>query len=304
MKWDQDGRDWPNAEASRFVASGPHVWHVQRMGAGPTLLLLHGAGASTHSWRQVAPALAKDFDVISVDLPGQGFTGLGSRSRCGLEAMAEDLAALMKTLKAQPSALVGHSAGAAIAMRLAQLLDPQPLSLVALNGAFEPFRGVAGFMFPMAARFLAMNPFAGFALSRMASNEASVRALVMSTGSRLDDDGVDLYRRLVSDAAHVDATIAMMARWDLDPVLSNARKITTPALLIAAARDAVVPPKSSRDFAEKLVDGRYQAAPGYGHLHHEEAPEEVVDAIRAHLAETLPAAEKRRPARAGAARSG
>ena len=49
-------------------------WHVQMMGTGPQVLLLHGAGAATHSWRDVAPLLARDFTVIAPDLPGHGFT--------------------------------------------------------------------------------------------------------------------------------------------------------------------------------------------------------------------------------------
>ena len=62
------------------------------MGDGPDLLLLHGSGAATHSWRDLAPLLARDFRVIAPDLPGHGFTetpggdglslpGIGARDR-------------------------------------------------------------------------------------------------------------------------------------------------------------------------------------------------------------------------------
>jgi len=53
-----DGADWPNRAASRKLRAGGVDWHVQILGRGPTLLLLHGTGASTHSWRDVAPLLA------------------------------------------------------------------------------------------------------------------------------------------------------------------------------------------------------------------------------------------------------
>ena len=58
LDWATDGADWPNREASRFVEAAGLRWHVQVMGAGPVLLLLHGTGASTHSWRDVMPKLA------------------------------------------------------------------------------------------------------------------------------------------------------------------------------------------------------------------------------------------------------
>ncbi len=68
------GRDWPNREASRFVTAGGLTWHVQEAGEGPVLLLVHGTGAATHSWRGLMPLLARDFRVIAPDLPGHGFT--------------------------------------------------------------------------------------------------------------------------------------------------------------------------------------------------------------------------------------
>ena len=52
------GARWPRlaeSESSRFVEAADLRWHVQQMGAGPVLLLLHGTGASTHSWRALAP---------------------------------------------------------------------------------------------------------------------------------------------------------------------------------------------------------------------------------------------------------
>jgi len=74
LVWERDGRDWPNRDASRFVRAGGLRWHVQKTGTGPVLLLVHGTGAATHSWRELAPLLARRFTVIAPDLPGPGFT--------------------------------------------------------------------------------------------------------------------------------------------------------------------------------------------------------------------------------------
>jgi magnesium chelatase accessory protein len=72
--WQIEGRDWPNRDCSRFVESGGLRWHVQRCGTGPVCLLIHGTGASTHSFRDLMPLLATHFDVIAIDLPGHGFS--------------------------------------------------------------------------------------------------------------------------------------------------------------------------------------------------------------------------------------
>ena len=60
--WAVEGRDWPHREASRFVEAAGLRWHIQEFGRAeaPTLLLLHGTGAATHSWRGLAPLLAQD----------------------------------------------------------------------------------------------------------------------------------------------------------------------------------------------------------------------------------------------------
>ncbi len=96
MDWARDGQDWPNAAASRHVDCRPHRWHVQVAGQGPTVLLLHGAGGASQSWRGVFPILSRDHRVVAPDLPGQGFTRMGSRWRSGLDATAEDLLAMLR----------------------------------------------------------------------------------------------------------------------------------------------------------------------------------------------------------------
>ncbi len=79
--WDRAGADWPNRDASHFLRGGNTHWHYQRMGSGPPLMLLHGTGASTHSWRDLLPKLARHHDVIAPDLPGHGFTRAASRHK-------------------------------------------------------------------------------------------------------------------------------------------------------------------------------------------------------------------------------
>ncbi len=69
LAFETDGADWPNRDASRFVRSGRLLWHVQVLGDGPDLLLLHGTGASTHSVAALARRLAGRFRVIAPDLP-------------------------------------------------------------------------------------------------------------------------------------------------------------------------------------------------------------------------------------------
>ncbi|MEM9854246.1 MAG: alpha/beta fold hydrolase, partial [Pseudomonadota bacterium] len=88
--------DWPHAEFSRFLPTAREGgrWHVQIMGEGPDLLLLHGAGGATQSWRGLMPILARRYRCIALDLPGQGYSRASAPGRYGLDPLASDITAL------------------------------------------------------------------------------------------------------------------------------------------------------------------------------------------------------------------
>ncbi|MEK9962528.1 MAG: alpha/beta fold hydrolase, partial [Rhodobiaceae bacterium] len=93
---------WPRAETSRFVQVDNIDFHVQVSGAGEDVLLLHGAGASAHSFSSLASRLTERYRVIAPDLPGQGFTNLLPVEAVGLLPFAEYLRELMSALDATP----------------------------------------------------------------------------------------------------------------------------------------------------------------------------------------------------------
>ncbi len=284
MEWE----GWPNARASRFVDCRPHRWHVQEMGTGgPRILLIHGAGAGLMSYRKLLPLLARNYRAMAVDLPGHGLSRMGTRMRQGLDPMAQDLAALLAQEGFAPDLVVGHSAGAAVALRLATLPGSSPRGIVGLNAALAPFKGMAGWLFPAMARMLALNPLTAHVFARLSSSEASVRALLNSTGSRIDAAGVALYRRLIADPAHVDGTLAMMSQWRLERLLEDLPLIGVPVLLLTGANDRVVPPSVSAEAARRLPAAQLIELAGLGHLAHEEAPEAVLKPLHAFAVDLL-----------------
>lgn len=279
LVWERDGRTWPNREASGTVQAAGLAWHVQRMGSGPVLLLAHGTGASTHSWRDLAPALAAHFTVVAPDLPGHGFTARPEPRRLSLDGMSADLASLVDAIGLRPDLVAGHSAGAAILCRM--VLDGRiaPAGIVSLNGALLAFRGLAGHLFAPLAKLLASNPVAAHVLAATMSGRRSVERLVRETGSTIDDRGLDLYHRLVRSPAHVGAALGMMASWDLDRLERDLPKLGIPLLLDVGGNDRSIPP-SSADKVRRLVPGAtVNERRGLGHLAHEERPAETAELI-------------------------
>lgn len=265
------------SEHSTFIDVAPHRWHVQRFGLGPSLVLLHGAGGATQSFRELAPLLASHFDVVLMDFPGQGFTRLGTRQRSGLAHTTQDISALLTALDVTPSIIVAHSAGAAVALSLAETRSDLPV--VGINPALGPFEGVAGWLFPALAKFLALNPLVPGIFARLSQSEGRVQGLLASTGSRLDPAGTALYQRLIRDRNHVDGTLLMMASWSVNALLDRLPHISAPVLFLLGTRDGAVPNRVAENAAARLPNAKVQKFQDEGHLLHETAPQGVARAI-------------------------
>lgn len=286
MHWPRDLQGWPHRAASHRFAGPVHRWHVQIMADRdglPDLLLLHGAGASTHSWRDLMQPLAQHFRVIVPDLPGHGFTTLGLRNRSGLDAMAHDLRALATAQGWNPAAIVGHSAGGAIALELTRQGPWHGVPVVGINAALGPFPGLAGVVFPILAQVMAAAPFVPRLMSRQMRQDRQIARVIESTGSQLDADGRRFYQRLASDPDHVAGTLRMMAQWDLAPLRAAFETHPSQVLLLAADRDTNVPPAISTEAAEAIPQGRFLPLNHLGHLAHEEDPNRLVVEILQHF---------------------
>jgi magnesium chelatase accessory protein len=291
LVWSRDGANWPNREASTFVEAAGLRWHLQRMGEGPSLLLIHGTGAATHSWRGLMPILAQHFAVIALDLPGHGFTQSPPPQRLSLPGMASDAAELVRALAVKPEIVIGHSAGAAILARMCLDGKIAPRLLVSLNGAFMPFGGVANHLLSPLAKLLVMNPFAPRLFAWQASTAGAVERLIRNTGSTIDARGIELYRKLVCSPAHVAAALRMMANWRLEPLLHDLPQLATNLLLIAAANDRSISPDVTRQVREIVPQATIELLPGLGHLAHEEQPQLIADLIMRYAARAAVAGE-------------
>ncbi len=277
--WRRDGRDWPNGAASRFIAAAGMVWHVQVMGSGPAVLLAHGTGAATHSWRDLAPLLARRMTVVAPDLPGHGFTAAPPRAALSLPFMAQTLAELCRTLGIAPALAVGHSAGAAVLARMCLDAAIAPHGLVALNGALLPLYGLPGRVFSPLAKLIVRLPGVPDLFAWRAGDRRMVERLLRDTGSTLDARGVDLYARLAGRPDHARAALTMMAAWDLDPLLRDLPRLRQPLLLIAGANDRTIAPAESERVRALVPDRRIRILPRLGHLAHEEAPAATAAAV-------------------------
>lgn len=277
--WEREGRDWPNREASRFVQAAGLRWHVQVMGQGPVLLLLHGTAAATHSWRALMPLLADHFTVVAPDLPGHGFTQPVTGPRLSLPGMAASVGALLQVMQVKPALVAGHSAGAAILLRMALDQRIAPASVISLNGALQPLGDQHAAFFTRTARLLVGLPFVPSLFAWRAADKAVAERLLTDTGSRIEAAGVDYYARLFRHSGHLAAALGMMANWDLVPLLRDLPRLSPRLVLVVGAKDRAVPPAQAERVRARLPTARIVTLPGLGHLAHEEAPDQAAAII-------------------------
>jgi magnesium chelatase accessory protein len=278
---------WPHAERSRFIRAGGLHWHVQRhdhvRAQAPVALLLHGAGAGCHSWRHLAPLLAHDFTVVAPDLPGHAFTRTPRSQALSLPAVSNAVMQLLQGMALRPTLVVGHSAGAAVALRL--LLDGavQPAEVVSINGALLPPSGPVGRWFQPLAQTMARNPLVAPAFAAWAHWPGAPRRLLNSTGSNIDALGERCYAHLVRNAQHAAGALRLMAQWDLASLLPQLPRVAAPLLLLAGSNDRTLPPQQASAVARLVSSAKCVALPGLGHLAHEEDAPAVLAAIQAGL---------------------
>ncbi|MEO0974582.1 MAG: alpha/beta fold hydrolase BchO [Pseudomonadota bacterium] len=287
LRWEAHRTSWPNASFSRFVHAGGVRWHLQQADspAPGAVVLVHGTGASSHSWHKLLPLLHPRATVIAPDLPGHGFSSPPTEADgMSMHGMAKALATLLHTLDIDaqaPLVLVGHSAGAAVLMRAC--LDSYlaaTVPLISLAGALLPFPGIAGqLLTPMAQGMARLGLVGELFAWHVRTDRQVVRELLRQTGSTIDERSADCYRVLAGNAEHVQSAMDMMAAWELAGLANDLPRLRNPSLLVAAARDGAVPPRQAQEAGERIPRAQVLTLEGLGHLAHEEAPERIVPLI-------------------------
>lgn len=121
-------------KSGRVAVNGLNYYYEIR-GKGEPLLLLHGGLGSTDMFAPVLPAFAEKRQVIAVDLQGHGRTGLGDR-KFSLEAMGDDMQAILKKLGYGQVDVLGYSLGGGVGFRLAVQHPESVRRLVLLSAGY------------------------------------------------------------------------------------------------------------------------------------------------------------------------
>jgi magnesium chelatase accessory protein len=272
--------DWPNRQHSQLISIGELDWHVQLTGKGPVVLLLHGTGSSTHSWSDLIPLLEPHAQILVPDLPGHAFTLGAKLSDLKLDVIARSLQLLIDRLGIEaPSIVVGHSAGAPLALRFAVAASKQPKLVIALNPSFIPPPAVYTSFFGPLLGPLTRSSTLSSLLASLTPSLGMVDKLLDSTNTILPEARRVHYRKLFGRPDHVRGSMNFMAAADIQKVLLEADLYQGKLICVLGNQDAWIPVKP----LERIIGEYFPAAEIIkwegGHIMHELEPNKVAKLI-------------------------
>jgi len=282
--------DAPRSAYGPYARLGPPDAPVRlyykEEGKGSPLLLIHGFGASTYTWRHIAPELARDHLVIAVDLKGFGQSDKPFDERYSVFDQADLLAQLIVDKNLRNLTLVGHSFGGGVALLLALRADPRLKGriskLVLLDTSAYPQN------VPVFFRLLDVPVVSQLGFS-MVPPEVQTRValrIAYFDNSKIDPDEVETYAAPLKTAAGKHAIIHS-ARQIVPDGLSELSErygsIKIPTLILWCDHDRIVPLGVGLKLRRTLPNSTFRLVEDCGHMPQEEQPQATLKLIQAFL---------------------
>jgi pimeloyl-ACP methyl ester carboxylesterase len=293
----------PRAEPPVEVAQREIRLHGQRVtylesGArtgGPVVMLLHGLAGNSSTWRPILPLLGRKVHVIAPDFLGHGQSAKPPNGDYSLGAYAAGMRDLLVILGLDHATVIGHSLGGGVAMQFAyQFPDlTERLVLVASGGLGRELTPLLR---------AAVLPGATLTLRTLTTLTPRWLGQLVHRGVRAipgtPNPEVDEVARALTALSDQDARGAFVqtARSVLD--LSGQRLHTgierlqlvngAPLLLIAGARDSVIPVQHTVQAHQSFSGSRLEVFPGASHFPHVDDPQRFADVVLDFLTTTTP----------------
>jgi pimeloyl-ACP methyl ester carboxylesterase len=275
-------------EESFITVEGTRL-HYCKAGTGHPLLLLHGLVGSAKNWRRNISYLAQQASVYALDLPNMGESDRVAGLDASLEAIADRIAAFIKTTGLDVVDLAGHSHGGAVAMMVAAR-HPQLIRRLILFAPANPYCNLGhqliGFYQTRFGIWLARQipwlpgTFKSIALGRMYGDP-----------TRVTKEALDGYIAGLSIPGTIDHVLNIVQDWHASMTrLRSAlgRLADKPTLLIWGDRDRAVGLGSARELQRTLTRSNLIVIPGVGHIPFEEMPDVCNRAMLDWLSSPLP----------------
>lgn len=261
-------------EAQYLEVTSPDgaVLGVERVGAGPPLVLVHGSTADRSRWAPVRAALAASYTLYLLDRRGRGASLTEPAGRYALSREVNDARALIDHIGG-PVYYLGHSYGALIGVDIL----PSGANIAKALLYEPPFDAEGHHVFP--AGFIARYAELIGAERRDEALDLFYRDVIGVDPEPLHSLPIWQARRL---AAHTLVREARMAETYL-PDKAALRNVAVPTLVLTGSESPPVFGAAARLVVDALPHGHLVTAPGQGHAMIDADPPGFVDIVRGFL---------------------
>ena len=264
-------------------------------GDGPLIVLVHGMAGSAGTWDRVIPALAEQFAVLALDLPGHGSSSKPADGDYSLGSFASVVRDLMMTLGLDRGTIVGQSLGGGVAMQFAYQFPSrcERLVLVSAGGLgrdVSPLLRILAlpgveYLYPVIFASVLRDAGRGVlgGLRRIGLRPSAYADQIWrSYESLTESDGRAAFARTLRSV--VDVTGQRVSARDRLPLARD-----VPTLIVWGADDAIIPSTHAADTAATLPGSRVEIFERVGHFPHCEDPDRFVRVLTDFIASTEPA---------------
>ncbi len=267
----------------RLAVDGAEL-HVEAVGDGRPVVLVHGLGLSGALWNRMRDSFGEGYRLVLVDLRGAGRSRERERTELSLARWADDLGEVVRELELDRPVLVGHSLGASIVMKYA-LERPDDAGPLVLIGAEANLSNLAPRMLAAAERIESAG------LQTWVDEFWSKNPPFSQASLRRDPSILDEYRTRLLENDTIDYVRQCRAIASAESLAGRLGDVEQPALVVVGADDDRTLPEHGRQLANAMPRARLVELADVGHTMPLEAPDETAKAITDFLRD-VPAAAR------------
>ncbi|MCK9376893.1 MAG: alpha/beta hydrolase [Syntrophobacterales bacterium] len=255
-------------------------------GQGPPVILLHGFGGCTYTYRYLAPELAKDHRVLAIDLKGYGLSDKPADGKYAVADQADLVAAFIRSQDLHDLVIMGHSMGGAVTLmtyfKVREDAPPRVKKLVLIDSAGYPQK------MPWFIR-LAKLPLVGSVGGRVMSPRFATFMVLRKSyynKDKITDEQINTYAyygSLPGAREAVTETAKQIVPEDIDALTARYKTISVPVLIVWGREDEVVPLSVGENFKRDIPDSELAILPHCGHIPLEECAGETNRTVEAFL---------------------
>lgn len=274
---------WAHPPSTFINIDGMDI-HIRDEGprdAAETIVLLHGTGASLHTWNGWTKALSQTHRVIRFDLPAFGLTGPDPGNDYSIERYAEVVIHVLDALNIERVVLGGNSLGGYIAWATAVLHKERVSKLILVDASGYPYQAES---VPLAFK-VSQSKIAKTVLHNFLPKWLVARSVknVYGNPEAVSDEIIERYYQLTLREGNRAALAERFVQTKPGPLANRVPDIGVPALILWGAKDRLIPVKFAHRFNNEISHSELIIFDQLGHVPQEESPALTVEPVMTFL---------------------